>query len=266
MDNDNRRSWDKLDNRGEFKYIDKSILLVDESYQRATSPAKTQRIAAKWSWVSCGCIIVANRNGKLFVIDGQHRVVASRDRDDIRELPCIVFETDGSVSEAKSFIATNTERKHMSIYNKFKALVVAEDENAIYCRDILEKFNMKVSQFNNNRARTPHFKVIGWLLRQSLIDRGRIERILSIAHTLSIQEDESIPKYLLDGLWALDSRLKVPLDEKFTKKLYSAGFSTVFLAMKKHVAIEGSGNSQVYASGILSVVNKGLRTKYKMNS
>ena len=78
----------------EFRPI--ADLQIDESYQRSidTGPSQSlvKRIARDWDWGLCQPLNVAKReDGSLWVIDGQHRLAAARDRGDIYDLPCVVI-------------------------------------------------------------------------------------------------------------------------------------------------------------------------------
>jgi len=39
-------------------------------------------------------VVALRDDNKWFVVDGQHRKLAADQRSDIRELPCLVFETN----------------------------------------------------------------------------------------------------------------------------------------------------------------------------
>src|SRR5947207_2595614 len=72
-------------------------LAVDASYQRGLEDTRSRdlikRIAAHWNWDLCQPLVVARRQGgALYVIDGQHRLEAARQRGDIAQLPCVVLD------------------------------------------------------------------------------------------------------------------------------------------------------------------------------
>ena len=52
-------------------------LQIDRSYQRDTCSRGSQRlieaIAGRWDWRLCTPLLVASRDGGLYIIDGQHR-------------------------------------------------------------------------------------------------------------------------------------------------------------------------------------------------
>ena len=150
VDKIERYGWTYRDEPGELKYINKNLLEIDESYQRTHNREKARSMASAWSWVACGTIIVGYRCGVYFVIDGQHRVIASRFRSDIIELPCIVFKTEDREEEASGFLNANTLRKPVRIIDKYKALLVAKDDLALYIKDVLDRENIVVTDGAHN--------------------------------------------------------------------------------------------------------------------
>lgn len=121
------------DKPGELVWLNKVTLRVDHSYQRALSLRRTLGIASAWSWLRCGVIIVAKRHGDqvLYVVDGQHRVLAALKRDDIKELPCIVFETEDAKEEAGGFYDVNTGRRMPTSLEKWNAQLLRGDPNTL---------------------------------------------------------------------------------------------------------------------------------------
>jgi len=98
-----RYAWTIKNAPGEFLMIPKSELEVDHAYQRdRINQRRVEELARAWDWIACGCLVVALRDdNKWFVVDGQHRKLAADQRSDIRELPCLVFETAGRREEAR---------------------------------------------------------------------------------------------------------------------------------------------------------------------
>jgi len=70
-----RYGWTIKDQPGFMKEINKSLLNVDMQYQRHANKSKVLTISSEWSWIACGVVVVAFRDGKYWVMDGQHRVI-----------------------------------------------------------------------------------------------------------------------------------------------------------------------------------------------
>src|ERR1051326_3709263 len=120
-----RYKWVSRNQQGELAYVSKHRLLVDDRYQRALNDAKRLRIASKWNWAACGVLLVARRkDGRLYVIDGQHRWAAAMSRADITDLPVAIFDLSGSIEdEATDFLIANKERKPLTGVESFKAQI-----------------------------------------------------------------------------------------------------------------------------------------------
>ena len=97
-----RYNWIIRNAPGEFLMIPKQELEVDHGYQRnAVNQRRIDALCRTWDWIACGCLVVALRDdNRWFVMDGQHRKLAADMRSDIKELPCLVFETAGRREEA----------------------------------------------------------------------------------------------------------------------------------------------------------------------
>lgn len=145
-----KRRWPPLpEYRGTFEMIPKSALEVDHAYQRTAG--QVERIAKDFSWQSFGVLIVIRRrDGRLMVIDGQHRAYAACMREDIDMVPCIVFpaahdDSDSSRSEADAFLTTNTTSRRVSALDKFRAKLHSGDELAIEINNIVTECGFSVS-------------------------------------------------------------------------------------------------------------------------
>jgi hypothetical protein len=109
-------------------------LLIDESYQRSLetpiSETLIRNMASAWDWRLCAPLTVSRRDDGLYVIDGQHRLAASKMRSDIKELPCIISRFESVADEARLFVEANTLVRKATPLDKFHARVVAGDEEA----------------------------------------------------------------------------------------------------------------------------------------
>jgi hypothetical protein len=90
-----------------------------------------QAIAAKWDWRLCTPLLVASRDGGLYIIDGQHRWEAAKLRGDIPFLPCAVGNYTGSAEEAALFVAANRHRVRVNPLDMWRAAIAAGDEATV---------------------------------------------------------------------------------------------------------------------------------------
>lgn len=135
MDKVERYNWAKPGDRGRFCRLPIDSLKFDYSYQRhEVGDSNTVSLAREFSWEAFGVVVVMERsNGQMYVVDGGQRVAAARRRGDIRDVPCVVFASDGRDHEARAFLALNLRRVKVRAAVKFHASARAgiEPEKAI---------------------------------------------------------------------------------------------------------------------------------------
>ena len=255
-----RYGWIITDKPGVLMDINKSDLFVDPAYQRdvRTKDAKVTAIAAAWSWIACGAIIVGMRNdeARMYVIDGQHRVLAAMKRADISTLPCIVFETDGPVQEAQGFLQANTYRKAMQYADQFKARVVAGDEMVIRVNDLVLQHGRVVASYSGPST----MGCARALLEAALLDWPVVERIYPIISELCA--GRTISQQILVGLFYIErqeSNGKSLLSKRWRDRLNKVGAEALETGARKMAGYAGANGARIWARGMVDVLNRGLR-------
>ncbi len=139
-----------------LQYCTPDQLQVDPKYQReldADSFRLIDRIAANWDWGLCQPLVVARRADlSLFVVDGQHRLQAAKQRGDIAQLPCVIFQPAGPEDEAATFVALNQERRPLTPFALWNAALAAGDEKAGALAGLMSTFNMRFAGGADNKA------------------------------------------------------------------------------------------------------------------
>jgi hypothetical protein len=127
VDKVERYDWVKPGDNGRQCKVAVDELKIDHAYQRLeVSEQNTLALARGFNWVAFNSIVVMQRaNGDKYVVDGQQRLLAARRRGDIREVPCVLFESDGREHEARAFISLNVRRVNVPAVAKFNASVRA---------------------------------------------------------------------------------------------------------------------------------------------
>jgi hypothetical protein len=127
VDKVERYDWVKPGDNGRQCMVAVDELKIDHTYQRPeVSDNNTLALARGFNWVAFNSIVVMERtNGDKYVVDGQQRLLAARRRGDIREVPCILFKSDGREHEARAFISLNIRRTNVPAVAKFNASVRA---------------------------------------------------------------------------------------------------------------------------------------------
>ncbi len=134
-------------------------LEVDHSYQRSIGSGESQAliadIATNWNWGRAQLLTVSRRDGRLFVVDGQHRLAAARLRGDIQQLPCLVEEFSTVAEEAQLFDALNDKRRPVSAIDKFRAAIVAGDPDCVAIAGAMERAGLALAPHSNPTAWKP---------------------------------------------------------------------------------------------------------------
>lgn len=128
-------------------------LEVDPSYQRSIENPESQaliaQIALNWHWGRAQLLTVSRRDGRLFVVDGQHRLAAAKLRGDIQQLPCLIEEYADVAEEAALFNDLNDRRRPVSALDKFRAAVVAGDPDCIAIGAAMERAGLALAPHTN---------------------------------------------------------------------------------------------------------------------
>jgi hypothetical protein len=261
MDKIERYGWEIIDKPGRYQKISKTELNVDPDYQRdRVRQSRVTRIAAKWSWVQFGCLLVAFRpDGTYWVFDGQHRKLAADCRSDIDLLPCIVFSSPGPVLEARWFLS-QTDRGNITMFDKFKALIAQNDETALAVKTLIEasRYTMSLSP-GKHTVRCP-----GLLTQWMRTDPEATRTAWAIA--VSIADGEPMSERALAGLIFLQrhlTRYSLPDLESVSLRPFvnRLTFSSIIRSVAQTAEFYGRGGVRVYGEAVLRLLNKGRRNK-----
>lgn len=135
-------------------------LLIDPAYQREcnTGPSQTliRKIAQFWDWGLCQPLAVSRRpDGKLTIVDGQHRASAAQLRGDIPHLPCVITSYASAGDEAAAFVALNQQRRPLSGLDVFKAALAAGDMEATQVSIALSDAGLRLASSTNLKTVPP---------------------------------------------------------------------------------------------------------------
>lgn len=249
----------KDDKPGELKYINKTLLEVDHDYQRSYDVMKARALASDWSWCACGVITVSRRpTGEFFIIDGQHRVLAALKRDDIIDLPCVIFEIDSVKTEAQRFIDSNTRRKNVSSLSKFHAEIMAENEVAIYLANILNTVGITVTK-SKTALSLQSVTACKMMIKE---DKVAFEKTIHLIAELC--KDYPIPESILSGTFYLARHLNTDItNDRLKRRILTVGFPLLKKATFDAAAYYSRGGAKVWATGMRDEINKGLRNKFE---
>jgi hypothetical protein len=170
-----------------IQWVGVGQLLIEPSYQRAADSRQSQsligRISANWDWRLCQPLMVSRRDDALWVIDGQHRLLAARARGDLPHLPCSVASYDDAAQEAEVFVRANQGRKALTVLDLFRASCASGDGWANQAAELIEAAGLRVSTHTNTSNLAPGAIVNVRGIVQALRTFGR-EPVASVLDTL----------------------------------------------------------------------------------
>lgn len=121
-------------------------LTIDKTYQRKIDLKHVKEIEDKFDPDLFGIIVVSERDGKYYVVDGQHRWLAVKDYFD--ELPCLLWQGLSYIEECKKFKKLNFLRKALNSNIIFHNMVCSQEENALAVVHIMEKHGFSYNRDN----------------------------------------------------------------------------------------------------------------------
>jgi hypothetical protein len=254
-----RYGWTVTSDKGRFRELDKRLLQVNPEYQREAFKAKQLELASNWSWIACGVLTVAHRDGLYWVVDGQHRKLAADRRSDIQALPCLVFDVLDVKDEARAFLATNTNRKPVTAMGKFKALTIAGDEAARLVDDVIKSCGLRLATASKEVG---DFKAVAWALSAAKDDPQTFVSVMRLASDLALAERTPVHHHIVKGLQYINSRIDGGIDAKrFNDRAMKVGMAALHRGAISAGEYYSAGGSRVYALGMMEVLNKGLQNK-----
>lgn len=136
------------------------------AYQRALSSVASARLIAaiteQLDWRLFLPLVVSRRaDGRMFIVDGQHRWEGAKARGDIIYAPCTVIEGLTQGEEAKLFYRLNRNRKPVTKIDLWRSEVMAGDENALQLADIIARAGLVVVDCSRDRLRPGQINTIG---------------------------------------------------------------------------------------------------------
>lgn len=256
--------WSTHNSPGRFEMLSKHSLFVDPIYQRDGSNSKAKSFAQEWNWVACSCICVNDRkDGTFAVIDGQHRVLAALKRDDIQELPCLVFSLESIAEEAKGFLDTNSGNRVPRMMEKFKAMKAMGDSASIELEELAHRHGLLIS----HESKPGTLGCIRLLMRWMDTEKGKATVYRMFPLICELCEGQIFHAKLVEGLLTLETKIfpeKTLTAPLYKKRVLAAGYSELLRGCHGAAALHARGGGKVFAQGILATINKRCQNKLEV--
>lgn len=243
---------------GTLTYVSKHDLVIDFSYQRHANNDRVLKLARRWNWIACGVLIVVRREGRLHVVDGQHRLLAAMKLASIDALPCVVFDGTDVREESDAFRASNTERRPMTAVERWQSELTSENEDALFVQQLINESGRTVASHGGVAT----VRCVGVLLRAAGSNKAAFRRVWPIVVALchgEVLHDRIFAALFYIESFALDGHSLS--DQRWRTKLQTIGYRGVLSAINRAGALYANGGARVWGRGLLGELNKGCRTK-----
>jgi hypothetical protein len=252
------------DKPGELRYVAKHELNIDPTYQRQALDPKIRRMTSGWSWLRCQVITVSRRADRtLWVIDGQHRVLSSRRRSDIAELPCIIFDSISIESEAEGFVDVNTGRSVVTAIERHRASRVMRDEVTLFIDKVAQDLGFCFEDdFGDLRA----IKCVDRCKQFATIDRADFVVAMQAACRACVKDNHRMHTRLIHGMWYLQRHGRFVAEPRFVDRVVAIGAQHLLDAAQKAVIYFNKSGERIWAEAMLQEINKNLRNKFVLKA
>lgn len=180
-----------------FKNVAIGELVIDDRYQRPLDERRIERMARNYDEHLFGVLDVSERNGKLAVFDGQHRLKLA-EAIGRAKVPCMVHQSLSAEREAELFVALQRERKGITSVERFKARLFSADELAVAINADVEAAGFGVRQAGARAGLVYAIQAVSSLER--VYRRGNLRETLELLHELWGGDDKSTDGGLIEGL------------------------------------------------------------------
>lgn len=127
---------------GTYKVAKIPIFLLNmAAYQRKLQEKRVAKIASEWDPYCAKDILVSYREGKFWVVDGQHTTAAAK-KVGMQDIQCKIRTGLTYEQEAKLFAEQGDNVKRPSVRERHSGLVEAGNTDAVFIKDICAKYNI----------------------------------------------------------------------------------------------------------------------------
>ena len=258
---------DEYMNPGLLREIYLSRLTSGLSYQRIVSDTIVQRLIQNWDPRFLDPIVVSYRDGKYYVIDGQHRVVAIQRMhpDEDVKVRCIVHTGLTYADEAELFYKLDQCKKKLSYSQSVNALL--ESGANAELNDIAKRMNANGFQFatgagtyGDNMVRATRAMIEAY----RLLGPDSFSRMLFLLRDTWHGASDSLYSIMLSGMALFLKTYETQISDKnFAMRM--GNVSPLAIVRKAQADYSTNRNALRGARVLLEFYNKGLRGGRKLN-
>jgi hypothetical protein len=239
----------------QLELVNVSDLQLSE-YQRKTKEWHVARLAKNFDPIKAGVIVVSKRDGKYYLIDGAHRVIAMRKRQ-FPVCPAIVLTGLTAEQEADYFRKQGENTCVLSQYEKFKAGIYAVDPIDIEIDQIVKKNDFA---FNGSSKSCKKISAVGTIKRIYLDYTADIldQTLMLFRTTWGAYHDVLKKEYLLGMAEFVKNHGTIDFSERFQKIEFKSIHS------RYRVLRESQPNSHAFYLALVEKYNENIVSKKKL--
>lgn len=145
-------------------------MFIDGTYQRSIQK-KVNKIASNWDNNKCDILQVSYRPDldKYAIIDGQNRWAAAQ-KIGVTHLLCQIFEGLTIKEEARIFAEQNDNVSKISSADKFKSLLVMEDETCLQIKNLCDEFGISIRKTYGDTLNKIRKNLNGLIAAQRIVE------------------------------------------------------------------------------------------------
>lgn len=240
----------------EFRQVKVSELTSTQAYQQGRMyPATVNKIIKNYDPKRIGVIQVSNRDGKYFIMDGKHRVVAIRELFGHDALVnCEIHDGMSYEDEARYLAEQNENTRRVTPEQKIHALAEAKDADCVFITKTLMKHDIVLKNFAGDGC----CACSGSILRAyKSMSKNEFEEFVGILHATWGGKYKSLDRRIIGGLKKFYNTYKKEFDRKrFVRVVGDTTPESILRFGQSAVAADQDGK---YASVMLNIYNHNLR-------
>jgi hypothetical protein len=247
-----------------IRIVDVNALEMSE-YQRPTCDRQVEKIALEFDAAKAGLIVVSERDGSLYLVDGAHRVAAMR-RNNIPACPAIVLHGLTAEEEADYFRRQGENTRRLSNYDRLKAGLVAQDPTCMAIDMIAKKYNYRLGTGSHSARTISSVQALIDIYKRYGIDT--LDNTLMIIHQTWDGTNKSIKREYLFGVAEFIKRFgTIDFVERFGTIDFVERFAEIrfnlinlrYQSLHDHMR----NNTRAFCTALVQLYNEGIHNPKK---
>ena len=240
------------DRRRQLEVVTIDDLNVDHSYQRALNQNLVERILAQWDMVAADAITVSRRkNGKLYIVNGQHRAAAAKLAGET-EILAFVYDGLTRAEEADLRLKANNRRSDNQL-ERFQAQLTQGNKESKAIKALLAEFDTMINRTANKHTGINCVACIESLYRLDAVALRRTLQALHEAHGDLRGDSVTVPP-LRGTFWFITHHHDYKWRE-LIDRLDKAGVDDLLRRGRSHQSVQGGPLWLNYYRAIVEAYN-----------